>query len=76
MEQSVKEKLTNMKLGEILDVVFSNGIAKSTKELERVEEDEWFVHSFSSGWETASLTLEEAIRFVEGTLSTLDLDWY
>ena len=76
MEQSVKEKLTNMKLGEILDIVFSNGIAKSTKELERVEEDEWFVHSFSGGWETASLTLEEAIRFVEGTLSTLDLDWY
>jgi hypothetical protein len=34
------------------------------------------VHSFSSGWETASLTLEEAVRFVEGTLSILDLEWY
>lgn len=76
MEHSVKEQLTNMKLGETLDVVFRNGIAKSTKELERVEENEWFVHSFSSGWETASLTLEEAVRFVEGTLSILDLEWY
>ena len=76
MEQSVKQNLTNMKIGEILDVVFSNGIAKSTKEIERVDEDKWFVHSFSSGWETASLTLEEAIRFAEGTLSPLDLDWH
>lgn len=76
MEQSVKEKLTNMKLGEILDVVFSNGIAKSTKELERVEEDEWFVHSFSSGWMTASLTTEEAILYVEGKLESFDLQWF
>lgn len=73
---TVKEQVTSMKVGELKDVVFSNGIAKSTKELERVKVDEWFIHSFSSGWETATLTLEEAVKFVEGDLSPLDLEWY
>ena len=73
---STREKLLAMEFGRLEDIVFSNGIAKSTKELERVEVDEWFVHSTNHGWETASLTLEEAVRFVEGDLSPLDLEWY
>ncbi len=73
---TTREQIEAMELGEMRDIVFSNGIARSTKELERVEEDEWFIHSTNHGWETASLTLEEAIKFVEGDLSPLDLEWY
>ncbi len=73
---TTKEQIEAMELGELKDIVFSNGLARSTKELERVEDDEWFIHSTNHGWETASVTLEEAIKFVEGDLSILDLDWY
>ncbi len=73
---TVREQVEAMELGETRDIVFSNGIARSTKELERVEDDEWFIHSTNHGWETASVTLEEAIKFVKGELSSLDLEWY
>ena len=73
---NTREQLEAMEIGQMKDIVFSNGIARSTKELERVEDDEWFVHSFNFGWETASLTLEEAVKFIEGDLSPLDLEWY
>ena len=72
---TTREQLKSVRLGEIRDLVFSSGIARVTRELERVEEDEWFAHDFMNGWLTTSLTLEEAIKFVEGDLRPLDLVW-
>jgi hypothetical protein len=57
------------------DVVFSNGILRSTKELYKESDNEFEVHSFSCGWHTATLTLDEAVRYCEGELSNLELEW-
>ena len=38
-------------------------------------EDEFEVNSFTQGWLTATLTLDEAVRYCEGELSNLELEW-
>ena len=73
---STREQLTSMKVGEMRDVVFSNGILRSTKELYKNSDNEFEVHSFTQGWLTATLTLDEAVRYCEGELSSRELDWY
>ena len=72
---STREQLTSMKAGEMRDVVFSNGILRSTKELCKNSDNEFEVHSFTQGWLTATLTLDEAVRYCEGRLSNLELEW-
>ena len=72
---STREQLTSMKVGEMKDVVFSNGILRSTKELYKNSDNEFEVHSFTCGWLTATLTLDEAVRYCEGELSNLELEW-
>ena len=73
---NTREQLIAMNAGEMKDVVFSNGILRSTKELYKNSDDEFEVHSFTSGWLTATLTLDEAVRYCEGELSSRELDWY
>ena len=73
---STREQLIAMKSGEMKDVVFSNGILRSTKELYKNSDDEFEVHSFTCGWLTATLTLDEAVCYCEGELSSRELDWY
>ncbi len=73
---STREQLIAMNAGEMRDVVFSNGILRSTKELYKNSDNEFEVHSFSCGWLTATLTLDEAVRYCEGELSSRELDWY
>ena len=73
---NIREQLIDMKAGEMRDVVFSNGILRSTKELYKNSDDEFEVHSFSCGWLAAMLTLDEAVRYCEGELSSRELDWY
>jgi hypothetical protein len=73
---TIREELLSMKKGSIKDVIYSNGIARSTKQLERIDDDEFFVHDFSCGWETASLTTEEAVLYVKGKLESFDLEWF
>ena len=72
---STREQLTSMKVGEMKDVVFSNGILRSTKELYKNSDNEFEVNSFTEGWLTATLTLDEAVRYCEGELSNLELEW-
>ena len=72
---STREQLESMKAGEMRDVVFSNGILRSTKELYKNSDGEFEVHSMTCGWYTALLTLDEAVRYCEGRLSNLELEW-
>jgi hypothetical protein len=64
-----------MKAGEMKDVVFSNGILRSTKELYKNSDNEFEVHSFTEGWITATLTLDEAVDYCEGRLDNVDLEF-
>ena len=73
---STREQLTAMKAGEMKDIVFSWGILRSTKELYKNSDDEFEVHRFNCGWCAATLTLDEAVRYCEGELSSRELDWY
>ena len=72
---STREQLIAMNAGEMRDVVFSNGILRSTKELYKNSDDEFEVHSFSCGWLAAMLTLDEAVRYCEGELSNTELEF-
>ena len=72
---STREQLTAMKAGEMKDIVFSWGILRSTKELYKNSDNEFEVNSFTEGWLTATLTLDEAVRYCEGELSNLELEW-
>ena len=73
---STREQLIAMNPGEMKDIVFSWGILRSTKELYKNSDNEFEVHSFTQGWLAATLTLDEAVRYCEGELSNLELDWY
>lgn len=75
MVSNVKEQLLAMRVGEMRDIVFSNGILKSTKELCRNSKTEWEVNSFTEGWCTAYMTLEEAVDYVEGRKGWDDFEW-
>lgn len=72
---STREALLAMRVGEMKDIVFSNGILKSTKEMCRNSDVEWEVNNFTEGWITAYMTLEDAIDYVEGRKGFLDFEW-
>ena len=72
---STREQLIAMKVGEMRDILFSWGILRSTKELYKNSDNEFEVNSFTEGWLTATLTLDEAVRYCEGELSNLELEW-
>jgi len=71
----VSKQLTSMKLGQIKDIVFSSGVARVTREIEKVEQNVFYVHDFSSGWLTAELNLNDAIKFCKGEIKPLELLW-
>ena len=73
---NVREQIQKMNIGEIKDIVFSNGILRSTKQLERVNNVEFHIHDFSNGWATASLNIEQAILYVKGKLKRNDFNWF
>ena len=73
---NVKEQIYKMNIGEIKDIVFSNGILKSTKQLEKINNVEFLIHDFTDGWATASLNIEQAILYVKGKLKRKDLNWF
>lgn len=72
---TAKELLLGMKIGEQKEIVFSNGILKSTKDLFRSELNEWEVDSHNCGWVTARLDLETASGYLEGKIKGYELDW-
>jgi hypothetical protein len=69
----IKQELLAMQVGEFKDIVFSNGVLRTTKELIRNSETEWEVNSFTEGWLTAKLNLEEAVRYCTG--QPIQLQW-
>ena len=71
----MKNEILKMKIGEQKDIVFRNGILKSTKTLIRNTEKEFEVNCFVDGWATAYLTLDEAIKYCKGELNHFDLKW-
>ena len=72
---STREALLAMRVGEMKDIVFSNGVLNSTKEMCRNSDVEWEVNSFTEGWITAYMTLEDAIDYVEGRKGFNDFEW-
>jgi len=72
---TIKQQLEKMKIGEIKDVIFSKGIARATKEVEKVDENAFYIHCFSSGWRIASLNLNETIEFIQGKINPINLNW-
>ena len=72
---NTREQLASMDIGTTREVVFSNGILRSTKELYKNSDNEFEVHSFTCGWLTATLTLDEAVRYCEGELSSRELEF-
>ena len=72
---STREQLMGMNPGEMKDIVFSNGILRSTRELCKNSDNEFEVHSFIEGWCKATLTLDEAVRYCEGELSSRELEF-
>ena len=72
---TVLNQLNTMNLGQMKDVVFSSGVARVTREIERVEQNIFYVHDFSSGWLTAELNLNDAIKFCKGEIKPIDLLW-
>jgi hypothetical protein len=71
--EAMRNKLLNMKDGAILDMVFSNGVVRSTKEVEKVNDNLYLVHSTNNGWSTANLSLAEACDYCCGIKS--ELNW-
>ena len=72
---STREQLASMDIGTTREVVFSTGILHSTKTIYKQSDNEFEVNSFTQGWLTATLTLDEAVRYCEGRLSNLELEW-
>lgn len=72
---NIKDELLSMKIGVYKEIIFSNGILKSTKELCRIAEGEWALESHSCGWSTAYLDLNTAISYIEGKIKGYELDW-
>ena len=72
---SIREQLISMKENEMKEIVFSNGILKSTKEMVKNSSNEFEVHSFTEGIMTATLTLDQAVKYCEGKLNNLELEW-
>ena len=72
---NIKDELLSMKIGVYKEIIFSNGILKSTKELCRIAEGEWALESHSCGWSTAYLDLNTAVSYIEGKIKGYELDW-
>ena len=72
---NTREQLASMDIGTTREVVFSNGILHSTKTIYKESDNEFEVNSFTQGWLTATLTLDEAVRYCEGELSSRELEW-
>ena len=72
---NTREELASMDIGTTREVVFSNGILRSTRELCKNSDNEFEVHSFIEGWCTATLTLDEAVDYCEGRLNGWELEW-
>lgn len=48
---------------------------RSTKEVGKINDDVYQMHSTVDGWQTASLNKDELIKFMVGEIDSLDLDW-
>ena len=71
----MKDLLLSIPIGTCKDFTFSKGVLKSTKTLCRDSETEWELNSFSSGWDTAILNLEQAEAYLNGTLPLHEIEW-
>lgn len=65
-----------MRNGDTMDVAFSNGVLRSTKELDKISDNHYQINSFTDGWATADLTLDEAVKYCDGTITDYELNWY
>lgn len=72
---NIINQLKEMKNGEQKDIVFNNGLLRSSKTIEKESENKFLVHDFTSGWNVAVLDLQECSKYVTGELTSLNLDW-
>jgi|AntRauTorckE6833_2_1112554.scaffolds.fasta_scaffold02126_6 hypothetical protein len=72
------EYLDNIKIQHSFDLVITHPKMmnlRSTKTVEKMGDDLFYIHSTIDGWKTASLTKDELISFMVGEIDTIDLDW-
>jgi hypothetical protein len=74
--ETTRTKLLAMCNGEIIDIVLSNGVLKINKQIDKVNDNLYQIHSFTDGWTTADLTLDEAVDYCDGKINNIDLNWY
>lgn len=70
--------LDNMDKYDVKDIVrFSkyNPELRITKEIEKIDDDEFYIHSTVDGWLTASLSKEELIDYMIGKKDDSDFKW-
>ena len=73
----IKEKnmdVRKMSIGTSKDVTFSNGILRSTKTIDRLNDDVYHIHDLSHGWLTAEATADETQAYIDGY--DVNLNWY
>ena len=76
MKNDPLTQINTMKIGEHKDIIFTNGILRTTKTLIRNSQYEWEINRFTNGWDTATLTLTQAVKYCKGELKDNNLNWY
>ena len=72
------EYLDNMENGNMFDIIFTHPKMRniqSTKEVEKINDDLFYIHSTVDGWQTASLTKDQLISLMVGEIDSFSLDW-
>lgn len=73
--QDLLKELNTMNIGEFKQLVYSNGILRSSKELEKVDNDLFYFHDTSHGWNTAELDALQAVSFIKGETHISELNF-
>ncbi len=70
--------LDNLENGKMFDIIMANPKRKnviSTKEVEKINDNEFLVHSTTDGWLTAKLDKDEMVSYMIGEIDSFDLEW-
>ena len=70
--------LDNLDKGSMFDIIMFNPRYRnivSTKEVEKIDDNLFYIHSTVDGWQIAKLNKEELISFMVGEIDSLDLNW-
>jgi len=73
--KEIKTILNQMEIGQLKEIVYSNGILTSTKTLEKIDKNKFYFHVTNGVWEIAELTKLQAYKLLIGKLDILNLNF-